>query len=156
MLPYLHNYMLDYVLLALLAFGISVILTPIVRRKSRQTGQALDLPGTPRKIHAAPTPRLGGIAIYGAFFLSLLPILLTNDDTHVLFRHHFDILLCLWGTSTLIFLIGLYDDFRGATVAQKFAVQVLASLLAYSGGFAVQAISIPFVGSVPLGVFGCL
>ncbi len=147
-------YIQDYILLALIAFGISVILTPFVRRKCRESGKALDFPVSPRKIHSIPIPRLGGIAIYCAFFLSQIPILFVDSETHALFSTNIDVLLCLWGTGTLIFLIGLYDDFHGATVLQKFLVQVVAAILAYWGGFTIDTISIPFVGSVPLGILG--
>lgn len=147
-------YIRDYILLALVSFGISVILTPIIRRKSQESGQALDFPVSPRKIHGTPIPRLGGIAIYGGFFLSLLLILFTDGETHALFNNNLDVLFCLWGTSTLVFLIGLYDDFRGATVSQKFFVQILAAVLAYWGNFTINTISIPFVGSMPLGILG--
>lgn len=145
-------YIQDYIVLALVAFGISVLLTPFVRRKSHESGKALDYPVLPRKIHTSPIPRLGGIAIYSAFFLSLLPILFADGATSALFSEHLDVVVCLWGTSTLVFLIGVYDDFYGATVLQKLVVQILAAGLAYWGGFTIHTISIPFVGSVPLGI----
>ncbi len=143
----------DYILIFLSALFISVILTPIVRRWCQQK-RALDFPTTPRKIHTVPVPRLGGIAIYLAFFLPLFAVFLTNGEVHELFVYHADILVSLFVTSTLVFAVGVYDDLRGATVPQKLVVQIIAAVLIYLLGFKIELISIPFVGSVPLGILG--
>ena len=147
-------YIKDYIWITLIAFGTSVLLTPFVRKKSQQSKQALDFPDRARKIHAVPIPRLGGIAIYVAFFVALLPAFLGSGPTQKLFHAHIDVFMSLLLTSSLIFLIGLYDDFRGASVSQKLTVQTIAAILAYVGGFNVEVLSIPFVGSVPLGILG--
>lgn len=114
----------------------------------------LDFPTLARKIHTHPIPRLGGIAIYFGFFLSLLSIFLADEFAYTLFIDHLDMLVSLFVTSSLIFAIGLYDDIHGATVSQKLSVQTVAATLIYFLGFKIHIIAIPFVGQVTLGAWG--
>lgn len=143
----------DYILVSVFAFIISVVLTPLIRRKCQQK-HLLDFPISPRKIHAIPIPRLGGVAIYLAFFIPLVLLLFDNSPAAHLFLHNKDVLINLFLTSSLVFAIGVYDDIRGATVLQKFSVQIGAATLLYFLGFQIQLIAIPFFGSVNLGVLG--
>jgi UDP-N-acetylmuramyl pentapeptide phosphotransferase/UDP-N-acetylglucosamine-1-phosphate transferase len=55
---------------ALVAFGVSVWLTPFIRDKALQLGWVV--PPSPRRVHSKPTPRLGGVAIYAGFIVALL------------------------------------------------------------------------------------
>lgn len=149
----IRNLIQDYIFISLFAFFISAILTPIIRTRCQQRN-VLDFPTLARKIHTHPIPRLGGIAIYSGFFLSLLSIFLADKLVHSLFIAHLDILLSLFVTSSFVFAIGIYDDIHGATVFQKLSVQTLAALLIYFLGFKINIIAIPFVGQVALGVWG--
>ena len=81
----------DYAFVALMAFLLSAILTPFVRKRCQQRN-IFDFPTEARRIHITPIPRLGGIAIYIAFFLSLFTILLTKGRAFTLFSRHLDIL----------------------------------------------------------------
>src|SRR5262249_1457937 len=56
--------------LLLLSYLIAVGLTPLVRALASRLG-AVDQP-SPRKIHHAATPLLGGVAVYLAFLIALL------------------------------------------------------------------------------------
>ncbi len=141
----------DYIFVSLMAFFVSVILTPIVRKRCQQKN-VFDFPTEPRKIHPFPIPRLGGIAVYFAFFIPLFAIFLTTGTVYELFAQHIDVLFSLFVTSTLVFAIGVYDDIRGTTVFQKFFVQIAAAVLIYFLGFKITLLSVPFVGSVPLGI----
>lgn len=143
----------EYILLSLSGFFISVILTPIIRKNCQQRN-VLDFPNLSRKIHTHPLPRLGGIAIYAGFFLPLFSILLTKGQLYTLFIERLDVLLSLFVTSSLIFAIGLYDDIRGATVLQKFFVQVFAAALIYFLGFKIDLLAMPFIGQISLGILG--
>jgi len=147
------NFIGDYVIVSLSAFLISIILSPIIR-EGCQRKHLLDFPTTPRKIHTIPIPRLGGIAVYLAFFLPLFGIFLTEGVVYEFFAQYFDVLVSLFITSSLVFAVGVYDDIRGATVFQKLVVQIVAAVLIYFLGFKIQLISVPFVGSVPLGILG--
>ncbi len=143
----------EYITVSLTAFLISVLLTPIIRKVCQQR-QVLDFPIIPRKIHATPIPRLGGIAIYLAFFLPLFAMLFIDNPSAALFHRHFDVLGSLFVTGTLVFAIGVYDDIRGATVTQKFLVQIMAAIIIYFLGFKIDMIAMPFAGAVKLGILG--
>lgn len=145
--------MSELLLVSLLAFLISVLVTPMVRRYCQQR-QLLDFPIDPRKVHLAPLPRLGGVAIYLAFFLPLCLGFLTYGKVSDLFWQHVDILLGLFVTSTLVFAIGVYDDIRGATVTQKLVVQCGAAVILYMSGLRIHEIAVPFIGAVSPGILG--
>ncbi len=71
-----------------------------------------------RKVHDLPTPLLGGLGIYVAFTLSLL--------LNGVFLPGMKILLL---GSTLIFIMGLWDDIRPLPALLKFIFQILIALL---------------------------
>jgi len=102
--------------LLFLSFLVTYFLTPFCRRLALRFN-ILDNPDW-RKIHDRPTPLLGGLAIYLGFSVSLL----LND----VFLPDMKILLL---GATLIFLMGLWDDFRPLSASLKFVFQILISLL---------------------------
>ena len=53
------------------AFVISFAATPVVRSFAKQVG-AVDIPDNKRHIHTHPIPRMGGLAIFLGFLLSVL------------------------------------------------------------------------------------
>lgn len=98
------------------SFLTAVFVTPLCRLLALR----LDIVDRPdwRKIHHKPTPLLGGLAIYVAFSSALL--------LNGVFSPKMEILL--FG-STLIFLMGLWDDIRPIPAALKFIIQVIISLV---------------------------
>ena len=54
--------MIQHLVAAGVAAGITAFMTPVVRRASRRLG-AVDVPED-RKVHKLPTPTSGGVAIY--------------------------------------------------------------------------------------------
>ena len=56
------------------------------------------------------------------------------------------------GGSRLVLLVGIYDDLRGTNAVVKFVSLGLISSLFYAMGGRIDALSIPFVGSVELPV----
>lgn len=132
-----------------MAFAISAILTPIIRKVCRQRN-LYDIPQDERRIHTMPIPRLGGIAIYAAFFATLLIGFFSPGYLHGLFVRHLKPLFSLFLSSTIVFGIGVYDDIRGASVLQKFVVQLFAATTIYFLGLKITIISMPFIGSVSL------
>jgi UDP-GlcNAc:undecaprenyl-phosphate GlcNAc-1-phosphate transferase len=98
-----------------------------------------------RKVHDLPTPLLGGLGIYVAFTLSLL--------LNGVFLPGMKILLL---GSTLIFIMGLWDDIRPLPALLKFIFQILIALLVIIWGdiqltFFYHASWAPFI-NIPLTV----
>src|SRR5262245_14375323 len=106
----------------LLAFGVSALLTPVVRRWATKLG-GLDRAGSSRKIHVHPIPRVGGIAVVLGFIVPLLGLFFWENDVSALFFTHPNRVLGLFLGGIAIALLGLYDDVCGADARLKFAVQ---------------------------------
>ncbi|MGE0886154.1 MAG: MraY family glycosyltransferase [Blastocatellales bacterium] len=143
----MRSYLLLFTTALLFAFG----LTPLVRRWAARWG-AVDWPDDDRRIHTTPTPRLGGVAIYLAFLatLAIAPWLGNRvSEQFIANRHTVYVLLA---AGTLIFALGVYDDFRGANAFHKIAVQLVAASVLWSCGLRIGWLSSPFGGSWELPV----
>ncbi len=138
-----------YLLLLAVAMCVSLILTPVVSRISQHFGW-LDTPRDGRRMHGTPLPRLGGVAVFVALLAGLTPLLVLNNPVSQVLRTHSAELLRVLLPGVFIFLIGLYDDFRGTNARAKFAAQALAALLFCALGGRIEAISVPLFGSIEL------
>ncbi|HEY6804103.1 MAG TPA: MraY family glycosyltransferase [Pyrinomonadaceae bacterium] len=138
-----------YFALFLTATAASLIITPLIRRFCERF-QLLDVPLDGRRVHRKAIPRLGGVALFlsCAISLSTLP-LVDNLLTQTLGARSNDIYLALI-PGTLVFLLGVYDDLRGANAVVKFIALGLIASLFFAMGGRVDALSVPFVGSVQL------
>jgi UDP-GlcNAc:undecaprenyl-phosphate/decaprenyl-phosphate GlcNAc-1-phosphate transferase len=128
---------------------LSFLLTRTVRNVANSRGWVYAPPSS-RHIHKDLIPRLGGIGIFIAFavfavVLVAVPGLPGADET--ISRRT---VLTILGPATLVFLVGLYDDFRPVKPQVKFAVQALAGALLFFGGFGVFRLPL-FFGSYTFG-----
>ena len=139
---------------AALAFIISMLcgtfLTPLVRRMAHRFG-ALDHARSSRKIHGAPVPRLGGIAIVVAFYAPMTALMLFHGGVGALFLSEREHVIGLFAGGLLIALLGLYDDLRGANAWKKFFVQFVVAGLLYKLGFRFDLLANPFGDPINLG-----
>ena len=117
----------------LLAFLLSLILTPLIRDAFRRHG-ILDKPDNIRKVHISPVPRVGGIAITVSYAITMAVALLIPPPFGYLIEHDFPDVWKLLIAAGLIFLTGLLDDLIGLKPWQKLAEQLTGALLAYFGG----------------------
>lgn len=145
--------MKTYASIFILAAILSFLFTPLVRRFALRRG-LLDHPDRERRTHRQPVPRLGGVAIYSSFAIALVSLLLVHNALTLTFQAHVGDVLKLLLPGTLIFLLGLYDDLRGANARIKFSFQIAASLLLYAFGFRITQIWNPFGGIIDLGLWG--
>ncbi|MEW5871412.1 MAG: hypothetical protein AB1894_19220 [Chloroflexota bacterium] len=116
----------------LAALLLNLALVPLVKRLSRRLG-VLSQPRQDRW-HHQPTPKLGGIGICAAFAGGLLASLLFDSSW----------LQARWGLlagSGLVFLIGLYDDFRPMTPPAKLVSQIVAATLVIALGYTTRFFS---------------
>jgi UDP-GlcNAc:undecaprenyl-phosphate/decaprenyl-phosphate GlcNAc-1-phosphate transferase len=131
---------------------ITLLCTPLVMRLAVFLG-AIDKPNA-RKAHAVPTPRLGGVAVFISFALSLAVLVVYDRSltfpTWIMGTKG----LLLYGSMALVLALGIWDDMRELKAGQKFIVQLLLASVAYFAGFNVSGITHPFThGVLPLGVF---
>lgn len=144
--------MTNYLFLFLTGFVLSLVLTPAARWLAVRVG-ALDMPGE-RKVHTQPVPRLGGLALFGAFYLGLLLGFVPLPDLMLYLR---DVsrqwFLSLLPATAIIVGIGVADDIRPLRPLVKLIGQTMAALVAVWGGCVVNLLDLPWVGTVTLGVW---
>ncbi|MCI8818264.1 MAG: undecaprenyl/decaprenyl-phosphate alpha-N-acetylglucosaminyl 1-phosphate transferase [Oscillibacter sp.] len=134
----LDNQLIAYVALALLAaLVISFLMTPVVRTFAYKVG-AVDVPKDARRMHKTPIPRLGGLAIFIGFMLSVL--ILGNVQGNGQLQ---SILL----GSVIIVVLGVVDDIMALPAMLKFVIQIVAALIPALNGVVIQAFSNPNVFS---------
>jgi UDP-GlcNAc:undecaprenyl-phosphate GlcNAc-1-phosphate transferase len=119
--------MTPYLLMALSALVLAVGGTPAVRWLALKLG-VIDKPAA-RKIHAAPVPLLGGVAIYGAFIVALF---LFGD------RRYVNEVVGIFVGASLVSLMGAIDDSRGLGAYVKLAGQLIAAGVLVLSGVQVQ------------------
>ncbi|MEI3086086.1 MAG: MraY family glycosyltransferase [Oscillospiraceae bacterium] len=119
----------------LLAFAVSLlvayVMTPPVKRFAEKVG-AIDVPRDNRRVHDHPIPRMGGLAIFIGFVLSL--IFFVPMSTKV---------LGLLVGSVIIAVMGGVDDIVSLNPWVKLAGQIVAALVAIRGGLVFDVISNP-------------
>jgi UDP-GlcNAc:undecaprenyl-phosphate GlcNAc-1-phosphate transferase len=119
------------------ALVLSLVVTPLSGKLGRW-GQAMDMPDGLRKIHLKATPRVGGIAIFVSFAVSLLCSHLLNPHFYMLKNDSFGYITA----GVLVFGVGLWDDYHRLSHRVKFLVQVLAATMVYFCGDRIQIVSL--------------
>jgi UDP-GlcNAc:undecaprenyl-phosphate/decaprenyl-phosphate GlcNAc-1-phosphate transferase len=138
--------LLGYVLVGVVAAGVTWLLTPPVIWLARRIG-AIDQPSD-RKVHAIATPTLGGLAMW-AGFLAALAVAWRRPEFADLFQFSSEPVGIAIG-ATLMLMIGIVDDVFGLTAPAKLAGQVLAAGVMTLTGVQVLWFWLPFVGSIAL------
>ena len=134
MTPQLH-FVLWIVLAVVVAAVLSFAATPLVKKLAVRVG-AIDVPKDERRMHKVPIPRLGGLAIFIAFVVSVL--LFAKIDRQIM-----GILL----GALIIVVLGVLDDIYALKALPKFIVQILAAVVVICFGCRIQFISNPVLTS---------
>ena len=114
-----------------LALIVSFLMTPVVKTFAEKVG-AIDVPKDGRRMHKEPIPRLGGLAIFIGFMIS---ILLFGDITVQMQG----ILL----GAVIIVVLGVVDDIMPLPAMLKFGVQIVAALIPIFHDVRILALSNP-------------
>ena len=120
---------------------LALAIVPLVIRLSKKK-KWLDIPDGRRKIHTKPVPRLGGIALFFAFFLTVFLLSL---------RGKFSFPFLLLVGEGVIFLTGLIDDFLSLPPWGKLIGQIAGALILIAGGVTIQFFTLPWDKMVYLG-----
>ena len=120
------------------AFLVAVITTPVVKNLAFKMG-AVDVPKDNRRMHDHPIPRMGGLAIFLGFLLSVLVFLDLNNQLRGM----------LLG-AVIIVVLGIFDDIYSLKASLKFVIQIIAALVAVMSGNVIEIISNPNVFSANL------
>lgn len=142
----MENRLIGYVVLALLvALVISFLMTPVVKTFAYKVG-AIDVPKDGRRMHKVPIPRLGGLAIFIGFMVSILLFVdITSEMKSILLG------------AVIIVVLGVVDDIMALPAMLKFVIQIIAALIPATHGVVIQVLSNPNIFSdSPYWVLGWL
>lgn len=120
------------------ALLVSLISTPVVKSLATKMG-AVDVPKDNRRMHDHPIPRMGGLAIFLGFLLSVL-----------LFSEMTTQLRGMLLGAVIIVVLGIFDDIYSLKAMFKFVVQIIAALVAVCSGNVIETLSNPNVFSADL------
>ena len=114
----------------LIAFMVSFALTPVVKILAQKVG-AMDVPGEARRVHDHPIPRMGGLAIFLGFIVSMLLFVdITQEVRGILLG------------SIIIVITGVIDDIISLRAWTKFLIQILSAVIAVLHGVVITVVSI--------------
>ena len=121
----------------LLALAVSLLISflsvPFVKNIAVKAG-AIDIPKDGRRMHKSPIPRMGGVAIFYGFIVSMLCF---GDLTKE-----------LWGIlfgALLIVVLGIVDDIKTLSASIKLPIQIISAAIPVIMGSRIHFVSVPFL-----------
>jgi len=105
-------------------------LSTILAKKIAPSIGAIDKPND-IKIHNKPIPRLGGLAIYMAFLISIIFIYYFNNNLYFISNNR---IIGIFIGGTIVFIAGLLDDLITIKASYKLLVQAIAASVLFFYG----------------------
>lgn len=121
----MHYYFIFFISLAISCLG------TIVAKKLAPFVNAIDKPNQ-IKIHSEPTPRLGGLAIYMAFLVSIILIYYFYERSGLVFFKNK--ITGIFLGATIVFIAGFIDDIKNMKALSKLIIQGIAALILFFYG----------------------
>lgn len=140
---------MKYFFIPAVAFLITFLLTPTIRYAALKF-YVIDKINQ-RKIHTKIVTKSGGLSIYLGFLGGLLVLVLFDFN---FLRSNFSLLIGLVICSSLMLLLGMYDDFHGSGAFLKITIQFIISLLVVKIGFILKGIHICGYFDIEFGILG--
>lgn len=120
------NFFLKVALAVVCAAVVSFAATPIIKVLAKKVG-AMDIPKDERRMHKIPIPRMGGLAIFLGFMVSVLIFGKMNREIQ-------GILL----GAVIIVILGVMDDILTLHALPKFIVQIFAAVVVVLHGCRIE------------------
>ncbi|QEK13691.1 undecaprenyl/decaprenyl-phosphate alpha-N-acetylglucosaminyl 1-phosphate transferase [Crassaminicella thermophila] len=125
------------------------MMTPLAKKLAYKLG-AIDVPKDDRRVHKSPIPRMGGLAIYLGFLVSVLVALPLDKK-----------MIGMLIGGTLIVLMGIVDDIKPLSAKTKLAGQLISAIILVYCGMKIGKLNIPFTDiqikfqllSIPVTIF---
>ncbi len=135
-----------YAVVFIIAFSLTLLTAPLSIRLGRRLG-VVDRPGG-RRTHQGEISRLGGIALWAGFFGAglLVFVLSALEGWPVIGVEDRKLLTGVLVGSGVVFLFGLWDDWRELPAWPQFAVQFGAALIAIAFDIIVERVTLPIWG----------
>ena len=131
---------------------LSVLFTGVVRSFALKKNLAPEL--RDRDVHKNRVPRIGGLAIFAAFFIISIIYFIFIDPHATIGAGQWlgrdKRIVSIWFSTLIIVGVMLYDDLRGLSAWKKFGFQALAALIVIAGGIGVGVLSNPFGQAINL------
>jgi UDP-GlcNAc:undecaprenyl-phosphate GlcNAc-1-phosphate transferase len=143
--------MRSYVALFFVSALVSALLTPAVRLLAIRMG-AVSEPGG-RNVNARTVPRLGGVAICLAFLVALGALYVSEAAAAAAIHAEAVRLLGVVAGGIFLCAVGVIDDTKSVRVLYKLLAQVGAAIVAFECGFRIDAVFLPYLGTLSMGVF---
>ncbi|MCL4524667.1 MAG: undecaprenyl/decaprenyl-phosphate alpha-N-acetylglucosaminyl 1-phosphate transferase, partial [Acidobacteria bacterium] len=134
----MRTYFFLLMLSTLVSFGLTQRLARIATARGWTRNENGDSTGV---------PRLGGVSVFATALIMMVLLILWDNQVAARVKAELPLALGLAGAAGVVFLIGLYDDLRGARPWQKLLVQGAAALGLYITGFRVEILTNPFTHS---------
>ncbi len=117
---------------------LTFISTPFVKMLARLIG-AVDIPKDGRRMHKRPIPRMGGLAMFYGFVVSVLVFITLEPQ----------LIGILIGT-LIIVVLGIIDDRNALSAKPKFLIQILSACIPVLCGLSIKFITLPFFGRIDI------
>lgn len=142
--------MRSFAVAVLVSAVVAAALTPVVRMLALRVG-AVSVPGG-RHVHREPIPRLGGIALYVAFLVPLIGLFFVEAGVAETVVASSRRVVGVALGATIMLAVGAIDDLRSLRALHKLLAQLLVAAVAYAAGFRIEAVELPLVGTLEMGV----
>jgi len=130
------------------AFALSLLLSFILTKSIRDFWAARGWVARSARdsdLHPVSPPRIGGMAVYLSFFLTIGVASWASHRFLVLTPAlSLSSLLTIFLPATLIFALGVYDDLRSVGPYTKFAIQAFSASILFAGGLRIDRLPVLF------------
>lgn len=136
--------MIRLILITVIAFVLSLLMTPVVRRAALRLGLS-DSPDGERKLHEGTIAVGGGVAVLLGFFGAIMVLLVFPSVWGYILSQSPEFLMFLIGlmvSSTFLCGVGLIDDKVGLRGRQKLIGQAIAASILILSGLIIENITI--------------
>ena len=137
-------------LILAVSFVVAAASTPVGARMAVALGW-MDRPDGGRKLHRAPVPAVGGVAVFAGFAVAAAVLQLLEHRLVANLTSFRGLWVPLVVAAFLVSAIGLVDDASGVRPLAKLAVQTTAAVYLFFSGFRITGVSNPLGGSIDLG-----
>jgi UDP-GlcNAc:undecaprenyl-phosphate GlcNAc-1-phosphate transferase len=139
----------EYLLVFCVAAGVTYLLTPLARRFALKIGAMAAV--RDRDVHSIPTPRLGGLAMYGGV-CAAFAVAHSLPALSAIFKYS-DVQAVVIAGGVIV-LLGFADDRWQLDAVTKLAGQTVAAGIMVLLGLQLLTVALPGVGQVSLGPEG--
>lgn len=141
--------MLTYAAAFLTATLLAWVTTPLLRALALRLGAVSASGG--RNVNRREIPRLGGVAIACSTLGPLIILFFVQTEVARIVRLSSTPVVGMMIGAAAMCAMGALDDVRPQRAGTKLIIQVLVALLAYSAGFHIPSLYLPWLGAVSVG-----